>query len=108
MMFIKHYNLLKGVERYKIATFAMYQKTNIAMLTSTTWKGSLALDWSISSEKFESFRHWMMSMTSLVDKPKKDPEPSVRIDYFSVSTDPMTDRKHNSISTVQMLLKLIM
>jgi hypothetical protein len=42
------------------------------MLTSMTWKGSLALDRSISTEKFESFRHWMMSMTSQVEKPKKD------------------------------------
>jgi hypothetical protein len=72
MMFIKHFNLLKGVERDKLTTFAMYQKTNEAMLTSATWKGSLALDRSISSDNFESFRHWMMSMTSLVEKPKKD------------------------------------
>lgn len=60
------------MERDNIANLALYQKTDEAMLTSITWKGLLALDHSISSEKFESFRHWMMSMTSLMEKPKKD------------------------------------
>lgn len=42
------------------------------MLTSSAWRGSLALDRSISSEKYESLRHWLMSLTSLMEKPEKD------------------------------------
>jgi hypothetical protein len=72
MMFVKHYNLVQGTARDNIATLAMYQKTNEAMLTSAVWNGSLALDRSITPDRFESLRHWLMSLTSLVQKQKKD------------------------------------
>jgi len=72
MMFVKHYNMQKGAERENITNLALYQKTNEAMLTSVAWNGSLALDRSIATEKFESLRHWLMSLTSLTEKPKKD------------------------------------
>jgi hypothetical protein len=72
MMFVKHYNMVQGAERENIAKLAMYQKTNESMVTSAAWLGSLALDRSVSTEKFQSLRHWLMSMTSLVEKTKKD------------------------------------
>jgi hypothetical protein len=72
MMFVKHFNLVQGAERDNMAKLAMYQKTNDAMLTSATWLGSMALDRSICPDKFLSLRHWLMSLTSLVEKSKKD------------------------------------
>ena len=72
MMFVKHYNLVKGADRDNIATLAMYQKTNEAMLTSAAWTGSISLDRSIKDTHFESLRHWLMSLTSHTDKQKKD------------------------------------
>lgn len=72
MMFVKHYNAVQGAERDNMAKLAMYQKTNESMVTSAAWLGSLALDRSVRTEKFQSLRHWLMSMTSLVEKTKKD------------------------------------
>jgi hypothetical protein len=72
MMFVKHYNLVQGATRDNLSNLALYQRTNEAMLTSAAWAGSLALDRSIKKDGFESFRHWLMSLTSLVEKRKKD------------------------------------
>jgi len=71
-MFVKHYNMVQGAEKDNMAKLAMYQQTNDSMLTLIAWLGSLALDRSVRMDKFQSLRHWLMSLTSLVEKTKKD------------------------------------
>jgi hypothetical protein len=72
MMFVRPFNDVPAKACGNVKQFAAYQKTNELMLTSSSWLGEIALDRSISTEKFESFRKWLMSLTSLVEKQKKD------------------------------------
>jgi hypothetical protein len=72
MMFVRPFNEVPAKVCGNVKQLAAYQKTNELMLTSTSWLGEIALDRSIKSDRFESFRHWLMSLTSRTEKKKKD------------------------------------
>ena len=66
-MFVRPFNEVPAKACGNVKQLAAYQKKkkNELMLTSTSWLGEIALDCSIKSDQFESFRHWLMSFTSL-------------------------------------------
>lgn len=72
MMFVRPFNNVPAKTSGNVKQLASYQKTNELMLTSYSWLGEIALDKSITSDRYESFRHWLMSLMSLNEKPKKD------------------------------------
>jgi hypothetical protein len=72
MMFVRPFHDVPAKACGTVKQLAAYQKTNELMLTSSSWMGEIALDRSIKSEKFESFLKWLMAITSLVPKKKKD------------------------------------
>jgi hypothetical protein len=72
MMFVRPYHEVPAKACGNVKQFAAYQKTNELMLTSSSWLGEIALDRSIKSDRFDSFRKWLMSLTSIVEKQKKD------------------------------------
>jgi hypothetical protein len=72
MMFVRPFNAVPTKTCGNVKQLAAYQKSNEIMLTSSSWRGEVALDRSIRSDKFESFRHWLMSLSSIKEKPKKD------------------------------------
>lgn len=72
MMFVRPFNDVPAKACGTVKQLAAYQKTNDMMLTSSSWLGEIALDRSIKSDRFESFRKWLMSLTSIVAKQKKD------------------------------------
>lgn len=72
MMFVRPFNGVPAKACGNVKKLAAYQKTNEMMLTSYSWSGEVALERSIHPDKFESFRHWLMSLISIKEKPKKD------------------------------------
>ena len=72
MMFARPFTSVPSKVCGNLKKLAAYQKTNEMMLTSHSWVGEMALDRSIKADKFDSFRHWLMSLTSLKEKLKQD------------------------------------
>ena len=75
LMFVQPYNEVKGSAKALVTKLASYQKTNDAMLASSSWHGELALERSIKTDRFESFRYWLMSLTSIKEKQTKAGHP---------------------------------
>jgi hypothetical protein len=72
MMFVRPFNAVPAKVCGNVKKLAAYQKTNEMMLTSHSWIGEISLDRSIKDDGFKSLRHWLMSITSIQEKPKKD------------------------------------
>jgi hypothetical protein len=51
---------------------AAYQKTNDTTLVSSSWLGDISLDRSVKKDCFESLRHWLMSLHSIVEKRRRN------------------------------------
>jgi hypothetical protein len=72
MMFVRPFNTVPAKTCGNVKQLASYQRTNDMMLTSSSWLGEIALDRSITADRFKSLRHWLMALTSMKEKPKKD------------------------------------
>jgi hypothetical protein len=65
MMFVRPYNSVQGSAKSMVAKLAVYQNTNDNMLTAASWYGEMALERSITQDKFVSLRQWLMSLQSI-------------------------------------------
>jgi hypothetical protein len=72
LMFVQPYNVVKGSAKALVSKLATYQKTNEQMVSYTTWYGEMAVDKSVTREKYYSLRRWLMSVTSITEKTARD------------------------------------
>lgn len=65
MMFVRPYNSAQGSAKSMVAKLAVYQNTNDNMLTAASWYGEMALERSITQDKFISLQQWLMPLQSI-------------------------------------------
>lgn len=68
MLFIRPITEVRGSAKDFVKKYAVYQRTNEALVTSSSWFGDMALERSISRTTFTSLRQWLMSVNSIHQK----------------------------------------